>query len=260
MAHVYYGDPNEEFSNAQIKTLVKNGTDIIEFGIPFSDPTADGPTFRKACERALKGGITPRKCINGLRNISLNVPVVVTTYYNIPYKFGVEPFIKEIKDAGASGLIIPNLPIEEASETLGACKKHNLDLIFLVTSTTTRERLRKILAAASGFIYVVSRFGVTGARDSLEQSTLALIKNVRQHTDLPILVGFGISKPEHAEAVVAAGASGAIVGSAFAKIYEKNLAHPEERLKELGALARGLKRGCEQGLLRRKNKYGGEHN
>lgn len=254
MAHIYYGDPTEEFSLKQIETLVENGADFIEFGVPFSDPTADGPTFRAACERALKNGITPVKCIRGIRRLretGLEVPVVVTTYYNIPYVFGVERFLREISRAGAQAVIVPNVPVEEADLLLEAGGKTGVAIIFLVTPTTTDDRLKKITGVASGFIYVVNVEGVTGTRETLKESTLKLVKRVRKYTDIPLMAGFGISKKEHAKAVVSAGADGAITGSVLGKIYEKKLDNPEETLPRLAKVAREIREGCNEGYRQR---------
>jgi len=254
MVHVYYGDPNEEFSLRLIKILAENGADIIEFGIPFSDPTADGPTFQAACERALRGGITPTKCVQGitkLRKNGLELPLVVTTYYNIPYVIGIETFLKEIKRAGAQAVIVPDLPVEEADAFLEEGKKIGLHVILQVAPTTTQKRLRKIIDVASGFLYVISIEGVTGARARLANSTVKLIKRVRKHTDLPLLVGFGISKREHAASVVSSGADGVVVGSAYAEIYQESLGKPEEKLPEIAQLAKQIKQGCIEGYQQR---------
>lgn len=248
--HVYYGDPNEEFSLKLIETLVENGADFVEFGIPFSDPTADGPTFLAACERALKKGVTPAKCIEGikkLRSSGLGVPLIVTTYYNIPYVAGIGSFLSEIKRAGAQAIIVPNLPVEEAGPLLDEGKKRGVHVIFQVAPTTTEDRLKKIADMASGFLYVINVEGVTGARESLMDSTLKLVNRVRRHTDVPVLAGFGISKREHSMAVVSAGADGAIVGSAYAQIYGKNLEKPEETLPTIARLAKQIKQGCIEG-------------
>ena len=247
MPHVYYGDPDAHFSHRLIETLAESGADLIEFGIPFSDPTADGPTFQAACERALRNGTTPSSCIKGMRELSrgnLDVPFIVTTYYNIPYVAGVDVFLREIKAAGAHGIIVPNLPFEEAGTLLEEGERQGVHVILLVAPTTTEERLRKIAEMASGFIYVMNVEGVTGARDSLRDSTLRLVERVRRHTDVPILAGFGISRREQAEAVVSAGADGVIAGSVFTKIYEANLEDPTEALPEIADLVRELKLGC----------------
>lgn len=254
MPHVYYGDPNEKFSRTLIKNLVENGADLIEFGIPFSDPTADGPTFQAACERALKKGMTPAKCIQGikeLRRSGLEIPLVVTTYYNIPYVTGIGTFLSEIKKAGAQAILVPDLPVEEAGALLDEGKRWSVHVILQVAPTTTEDRLKKIADIASGFLYVISVEGVTGARENLKDSTVKLVNSVRRHTDVPVLAGFGISKREHAMAVVSAGADGAIAGSAYAKIYERNLKKPEETLPEITQLANQIKQGCIEGYRKR---------
>jgi tryptophan synthase alpha chain len=254
MPHVYYGDPNEDFSLNLIKTLAENGADIIEFGIPFSDPTADGPTFQAVCERALKNGITPTKCIKGIRSVremGLENPIVVTTYYNIPYVTGVGTFLKKIKEAGAQAIIVPNVPVEEADVLFAEGKKTGVHVIFQVAPTTTENRLKKITDVASGFLYVISVEGVTGVRKSLADSTLKLVQRVRRHTDMPLLAGFGISSKHQASDVVAAGADGAIAGSIYAKVYEKNLEKPEETLPEIAWWVRQIKQGCIEGYMQR---------
>jgi len=254
MAHVYYGDPNIEFSLKLIETLVKNGADIVEFGIPFSDPTADGPTFQAVCERALENGVTPAKCIQGIRMLQergIQNPIVVTAYYNIPYIAGVGAFMNQLKEAGAQAVIVPNVPIEEADELLTEGRKSSVHVIFQIAPTTTEERLKKITDIASGFLYIINVEGVTGVRESLSESTIKLVKRVRRHTDMPLLAGFGISNKQHAENVVAAGADGAIAGSCYAKIYEKNLEAPEKTLPEAAQLVKEIKRGCIDGYRQR---------
>lgn len=247
MPHVYFGDPNPLFSQCLIATLVDSGADILEIGIPFSDPTADGPTFQSACERALKNGITPSDCIreiSELRERGLDIPIIVTTYYNIPYSMGVSKFIQEIKLAGSQGVIIPNLPIEEADEMLSEGKKHGIHVIFQVTPTTTEIRMKKIVNKASGFIYIVNVEGVTGARDKISDSTVHLIGRLKKHTDLPLLAGYGVSNQKQAMALLSAGADGIIAGSVFAKIYEKRITKPEDALSGISETAKQIKKGC----------------
>lgn len=254
MPHVYYGDPNEKFSLKLINDLAENGADLLEFGIPFSDPTADGPTFQAACERALRKHMTPAKCIQGmekLRGTLLEIPLVITTYYNIPYSIGIEAFLRKMKKAGAQALIVPNLPVEEADTLIDEGRKWGVHIIFQVAPTTTEDRLKKIIHNASGFLYVMGIEGVTGARERLVDSTLRLVTRVRRYTDLPLLAGFGISKKEHARAVVSSGADGAIVGSAYAKIYERNLKNPTETLEKISQLAKQIKQGCIEGYRQR---------
>jgi tryptophan synthase alpha chain len=255
MPHVYYGDPNEQFSLKLLETLAKNGADILEFGIPFSDPTADGPTFQAVCERALENGMIPSRCIKGiqkLRSKGIENPIVVTTYYNIPYVMGVGNFLNRIKRAGAQAIIVPNVPVEEADVLLAEGKKSGIHPIFQVAPTTTEDRLKKIVDIASGFLYVISVEGVTGVRESLGESTLKLVERVRKHTDIPLLAGFGISSRKQAAAVVAAGADGAIAGSAYARVYEKNLEKPEEMLHEIADLVGEIKQGCIEGFSQRR--------
>ncbi|MCW4015994.1 MAG: tryptophan synthase subunit alpha [Candidatus Bathyarchaeota archaeon] len=255
MPHVYYGDPHEEFSLKLLETLVENGADIIEFGIPFSDPTADGPTFQAVCERALENGMTPSRCIEGIKKLrtkGIDNPIVVTTYYNIPYVMGVRKFLDKIKQAGAQAIIVPNVPVEEADVLLAEGKKSGIHPIFQIAPTTTEERLKKITDIASGFLYVIGVEGVTGVRESLGDSTLKLVQRVRKHTDMPLMAGFGISTKKQAAAVVLAGANGAIAGSAYARIYEKNLKNPETTLPEITKLVEQIKQGCIEGYKQRK--------
>jgi len=255
MPHVYYGDPHEEFSLKLLETLVQNGADILEFGIPFSDPTADGPTFQSVCERALQNGMTPNKCIEGIKKIrakGIENPIVVTTYYNIPYVVGVGNFLKKIKDAGAQAIIVPNVPVEEADVLITEGKKNEIHPIFQVAPTTTEDRLKKIADIASGFLYVIGVEGVTGVRESIGDSTFKLVERVRKHTDMPLLAGFGISTKQQAANVVSAGSDGAIAGSVYAKVYEKNLEKPEETLPEIAKLVTQIKQGCIKGYKQRK--------
>lgn len=254
MPHVYFGDPNEEFSLKLLEILIRNGADILEFGIPFSDPTADGPTFQAVCERALKNGMTPTKCIDGikkLRKSGIENPIVVTTYYNIPYVMGIGKFLKKIKEAGAQAIIVPNVPIEEAEVLLAEGKKSGICPIFQIAPTTTEKRLKIITDIASGFLYVIGVEGVTGVRQSMNNSTLKLVKRARRYTDLPLLAGFGISTKKQASAIVAAGADGVIAGSVYAKIYEKYLETPEKALMDIANLVKQIKQGCIEGYRQR---------
>ncbi|MEM2911909.1 MAG: tryptophan synthase subunit alpha [Candidatus Bathyarchaeia archaeon] len=254
MAHVYYGDPNEEFSIKLIETLAENGADIIEFGIPFSDPVADGAVFQASCERALKGGITPAKCIEGIRRLrtsGLKVPLVVTTYFNIPYVMGLENFMEKVRDADAQAVLIPDLPLEEAEPLMRLADKAELPLILQVAPTTSKERLKKILENASGFVYLIGVEGVTGAKLENPHYTLKLIKTVKEKTNIPVMVGFGVSKREHAEAIVTAGADGVVVGSAYARIYADNLENSFKTLPKIAELAREIKLGCINGYRNR---------
>lgn len=256
IAHIYYGDPNEEFSIKLIETLTSNGVDIVEFGIPFSDPIADGEVFRAACERALKAGITPDKCIEGikkLRDSGLKIPIIVTTYFNIPYVMGFNIFLDRIKQAGGQGILIPDLPIEEAKPFLNIIRERNLHLILQISPTTSRERLRKIVIEASGFIYVIGVKGVTGSKIRSWKTTINLIRNIKRKTKIPVMVGFGVSRREHAETIVSAGADGVVVGSAYTRIYSENLNNPFQKLPEIAKLSNEIKGGCINGYRNRKH-------
>ncbi len=250
MPHIYYGDPTEEFSISQVEALESAGADLLEFGIPFSDPTADGSTFQAACERALEGGVTPERCLRGiekLRERGVEIPIVVTTYYNIPYSFGIEKFFEKMKKVGAQGIIIPDLPVEEASSIEGICREKNIKMILQVTPTTSEERLEEIIRASSGFLYIVNTEGVTGVRDSVVETTGEMISMVKEYTDLPLMAGFGVSRKEHAKLLVQAGADGVITGSALGEIYSGNLDNPEETLSEIRNFAKRIKSGCIEG-------------
>jgi tryptophan synthase alpha chain len=242
IAFVTAGDPKPEFTPKIVEALAKHA-DIVELGIPFSDPIADGPTIQGAADRALTSGTTPeavRKIIEKIRGAN-DIPLVVLTYYNIVFKRGVNDFIKSFAAVGMDGIIVPDLPVEEAGELLKATKKHGVDLVLLVAPTTTPERLKRICGASSGFLYLVSLLGVTGAREKLSDLVRPLIADVRKVSRVPIAVGFGISKPEHVADVIKCGADGAIVGSAFVNLIAKNQGDERQMLKELGALGKSLK-------------------
>ncbi len=242
ISFVTAGDPNPELTPRIVQALAKYA-DIVELGIPFSDPIADGPTIQGATDRALKAGTTPesvRKIIRQIRRTS-DVPLVVLTYYNIVFKRGVAKFLRDFTAAGMDGIIIPDLPVEEAGEVLRATKKYGADLILLVAPTTTPERLKRICDVSSGFLYVVSLLGVTGARKRLSGLVKPLIADVRKTSRVPIAVGFGISKPEHVKEVIEAGADGVIVGSAFVNLIAKNLGDRQRMLRELDQFGKTLK-------------------
>jgi tryptophan synthase alpha chain len=263
MAHVYYGDPSEEFSLKLIETLLDNGADIIEFGIPFSDPIADGPVFQRACERSLRAGVTPPKCIEAIRKLRCNrieAPIIVTTYFNIPYVMGFEKFLEKIRSAGAQGILIPDLPVEEAGPYIKLASKNGLHIILQVAPTTSLQRLNRILKAASGFIYLVSLEGVTGARLEKTSATFRLIRIVKLQSTIPVIVGFGISKREHAETMIIAGADGVVVGSAYTKIYMKHLENPHLKLHEIAKLANEIKKGCINGYKTKNFQYANKAN
>jgi tryptophan synthase alpha chain len=212
------GDPSLEKTGDIVLLFEKCGADIVELGIPFSDPLADGPTIQRASERALKNGVTLRKVISlikGLRQIT-RIPLVLMTYFNPVFRYGTSDFIRDAVAAGVDGTIIPDLPPDEAGEFIKISRATGLDTIFLLAPTSTEDRIKKVTRASSGFIYYVSITGITGANLLLDGSMEALIGNIKRYTDKPIAVGFGISGPGEASAVARI-SDGVIVGSAIVK-------------------------------------------
>jgi tryptophan synthase alpha chain len=249
IGYVTAGDPEPEFTPRIAEALVKGGVDILELGVPFSDPIADGPTIQAASVRALQAGTTPKMVLGMAGEIKRKhgVPVVLLTYFNPVFRMGVENFFRLAKSFGVDGVVVPDLPVEEAAdykETADAC---GVDTIFLAAPSTSAERLRRIVECTSGFLYLVSHFGVTGAREALEDSTVQLIKRVLPFTSgrVPLAVGFGVSKPEHAKRIIQSGAGGVIVGSAFVNIVSKHRDNLDAMLKEIEATARKLKEAAK---------------
>ena len=232
MPFLVAGDPNiEQFK--KLALAIEPHCDILEIGIPFSDPIADGPTIQEANVRAFTAGINTKLALKAIKEIRTETskPIVVLTYYNIliqgsnSIEESLDKTFKNLRESGVDGIVIGDLPIEEAGLTLKACEKYDICLIFLIAPSTTEERLKKIIKVAKGFIYLISIMGVTGTRESVAQITKDTIRFVKLETKevLPILVGFGISKPEHASAIIEAGADGIIIGSAIVKIVKEYL-------------------------------------
>ena len=242
IGYVMAGDPSPELTVDIANALIRGGVDILELGLPFSDPIADGPTIQKAGGRALKAGMNSDVYFDSIKKIDSETPLVCMTYYNLVLQRGLDKFTQDCSDSGISGLIVPDLPIEESDPLLKECKNSGIDLIFLVASTTTEERMKKILDSATGFLYVVSLLGVTGARDSLSEGIKPTLEGIRkQNPKIPLAVGFGISKPGHVKEVLGSGADGVIVGSAFIRIIAENLDNKEKILHDLEEFAKKLK-------------------
>jgi tryptophan synthase alpha chain len=245
IAYVTAGDPSPEDTPKIAGALIKGGVDILELGLPFSDPIADGPTIQAASVRALDAGTTPRRVLELAAQIKRehSTPLVVMTYYNPVFHMGLDNFFRTAKASGVDGVIIPDIPVEEARDYRKAAETVGVDTIFLAAPSTSKDRLRNIVTCSSGFLYLVSHFGVTGAREKVEESTIRLVKEVLPYTQgkVPLAVGFGISKPEHVRSVVEAGADGVIVGSAFINIVSRNLHNPQQMLSELEGTAKQLK-------------------
>jgi len=245
IAYVMAGDPAPKHTLQIVDALVAGGADIVELGIPFSDPIADGPTLQRAAWRALEAGTTPSKVFDLARAITRvnEVPVVVMTYYNIVHQMGVEAFCSAAEQSGVNGVIAPDLPIEEASPYNVAATRHGIDTIFLAAPPTSSARLEKLLTVSSGFVYLVSANGITGARKILQDESTAMIKRTASiiRGRAPLAVGFGLSLPSHVRQVIDNGASAAIVGSRFTQIVEQNLEDGHAMLKGLRECAHKLK-------------------
>ena len=243
MTHIYYGDPSEEFSVKLAKTLVAAGADILEIGVPYSDPVCDGEVFQRACKRALQNGTTPFNVFEGIKKIrekGYSQKIYLTSYYAPIFKIGIGKFVGLAKQAGVDGLIVPDIILEEQEKLQKYCRKFGLSLIQFATIYSDKERLKQICNASSHFIYCISLPGVTG--DKVTYSKLReLIKVIKSITNKSIYVGFGIKSPEDARKIIDLGADGIIVGSAIARIYEKNIFQPESTLAEISAFVRRLK-------------------
>jgi tryptophan synthase alpha chain len=245
IGYIMGGDPMPSFTPKIAEALIRGGVDILEVGIPFSDPIADGPTIQAASLRSLKAGTTPKMVLEIVHEIKKNhdVPMVVMTYYNLVFKMGLSKFFTTAKECLVDGVIVPDLPVEEAAELKTSAVANKVDTIFLAAPSTSNERLTKIVESSSGFMYLVSHFGVTGAKTEVEKSTIGLVTRVSSFTKgkVPLAVGFGVSKPEHVKDLINAGADGVIVGSVFVNIIAKNLSDPEKMLAAITETARQLK-------------------
>ena len=244
IAFLTAGDPDFATSLAACRAVLAAGADVLELGVPFSDPLADGPTNQRAAQRALESGMTVARTFELVRRIRefSAVPIVFYTYYNLVFSHGVEAFVRALKDAGADGLLTLDLPPEEAGELLAACAKHGVKTIFIVAPTTPDTRLPRICAATTGFIYYVSREGVTGVRDQVASNIPAAVARIRAHTALPVAVGFGISTPAQVREV-AQSADGVVVGSALVNVISENLADRVGLPGRLQKIAAGLAAG-----------------
>jgi tryptophan synthase alpha chain len=240
------GDPDKETCIRAARALIEGGADILELGIPFSDPVADGPTIQKAGERSLAAGTTTDRVFEIVREIrkNTNVPIVFLTYYNTVYHRGIDRFYREAHDAGVDGILIADMPVEESDEACQAASCHDIDPVFLITQTTSEDRIRKIADRARGYLYLVAVLGVTGVRDEVSPGAIELLQKVRKHSGLPLALGFGISTPGHAKTCAAAGADGIIVGSAIVSIVERDLGNPESMERELKEYVASMKKAA----------------
>ena len=228
ITYITIGDPDIFVSKEIIWQLIESGADIIELGVPFSDPTADGPVIQAASQRALKAGINLFDILDLVREIRevSQIPIILFGYYNPFFVYGPKEFSKRVKEAGVDGLLVVDLPYEEADELKKYTDERNMDFIFLLAPTSDENRLKLICQKARGFLYYISMTGVTGSQLSLSQYMKEDINRIKAHTDLPVVIGFGISTPEQAH-YMGGFSDGVVVGSAFVQIIEKNQDSPE---------------------------------
>ena len=240
MMYLTIGYPERESALELVPALVEAGADMIELGVPFSDPLADGATVQRAAHTALLNGVNVAYCLQTVRELrarGVDVPMVFMGYYNPMLQFGLQRFCAEAAGAGLDGLIVPDLPPEESTELHAACRAHDLDLIFMLAPTSTPGRIAEIAELASGFIYCVSLTGITGARAELPAELPAFLERVRAATSLPLAVGFGISEARHARQVAEI-ADGVVVGSALLNIVERAAEHSTQAVREFVASLR----------------------
>ena len=216
------GDPNLETTAAAVRAAVENGADLIELGIPFSDPTAEGPVIQGANLRALQGGVTTDQIFGLVRDLrrDVTIPLAFMTYANVVFSYGAERFFSACRETGIDGLILPDLPFEEKEEFLPVCRRYGVELISLI-APTSKDRIAMIAREADGFLYLVSSLGVTGARSEIKTDLASMMETVRQNTHIPAAIGFGISTPEQAKRMAEL-ADGVIVGSAIVKLLEQH--------------------------------------
>jgi len=240
--YVMAGDPDPQATERLVDLLAASGADVIELGVPFSDPIADGPVNQRAGLRALAHGmgLGPALALVSRVRRRTEVPLVFMTYYNLVLKYGLEAFCRDAAAAGLDGLIVADLPPEEAGDLIAEARRVGLATIFLLAPTSTDDRIRAVAAASTGFIYCVSRAGVTGVREELPEGLRELVARIRAHTSGPICVGFGISSPDQVHAVAEV-ADGVIVGSALVKMIED----APEALERVGTFVRSLKAAAE---------------
>lgn len=238
------GYPNLETTAACVREMVKNGADLIELGIPFSDPTAEGVVIQEANLKALQGGVTTEKVFDFVKNLreEISTPLIFMTYANVIFGYGAEKFISTCAKIGIDGIILPDLPFEEKMEFLPLCRKYNINLISMI-APTSENRIAKISSEAEGFLYIVSSLGVTGTRSEITTDLAPMIKIVRENTKIPCAIGFGISTPEQAKKMSTL-ADGVIVGSAIIKIISK---YGTNAAPYVGEFVKNIKEGMNYG-------------
>lgn len=241
------GDPDFEMSLAIIKAAIDAGADILELGIPFSDPIADGPTIQKADIRALGAGMNVKKGLEFIRRVKdyKDIPIGMLMYYNLVYQYGTKKFFSDFHGAGVNSVLIADLSIDDSDEIIEPAKSAGLDTVFMVTPNTDIERMKLIASKTTGFIYTVSVLGVTGSREKLSVTVEALVGKLKNLSAVPVCVGFGVSKAEHAAAIARAGADGVIIGSKLVQLIEANLDNREKTLSEISGFLSNIKSAVE---------------
>lgn len=234
IGYVTAGDPTPDATPDLVAALERGGADLIELGVPFSDPIADGPVIQRAGDRALRAGMTLAKVLDSAREIRRRseIPLLLFTYLNPVLRYGFERLANDAKDAGIDGCLLTDVSVEEAEDYVHVMRAAGLDTVFLAAPTSTEERLRLIAKYSSGFIYLVSRTGITGERDNIAESALPLIERMRAQTNLPLAMGFGVSKPEHV-AALAGHVEAVVVGSAIVRQIERDPAGLEAFMRNL---------------------------
>lgn len=241
------GDPSYELSLDLVKAAIDAGADVLELGIPFSDPVADGPTIQKADLRSLAAGMTPGRALEFISEVTRYkaVPVGLLVYYNLLVQYGLERFCADFKAAGGTSILVADLSIDDADEIAAPAEAAGLETVFMVTPNTPPERMRIIAERTTGFIYTVSLLGTTGERTSLSGRVGSLVAQLKQLTSVPVCVGFGISSPQHAVEVAATGADGVIIGSRIVKFIEEHLGDGERMKQEIGGFIQSVLKALE---------------
>ncbi|MHC4158760.1 MAG: tryptophan synthase subunit alpha [Planctomycetota bacterium] len=237
------GDPDFDTSLAIVKTAIDAGADILELGIPFSDPIADGPTIQKADIRSLRSGMNVQKALEFIQKVKSykDIPIGLLMYYNLVYQYGIEKFFADFHQAGVNSVLVADLSIDDADEITAPAASAGLDTVFIVTPNTDPERMKVIASKTTGFIYTVSLLGVTGIREKVSGMVEGLVGKLKKLTTVPVCVGFGISKPEHAGAIASAGADGVIIGSKVVQLIEENLDNREKILSGISTFLSNVK-------------------
>ena len=238
------GDPDFDTSLAIVKAAIDAGADVLELGIPFSDPIADGPTIQKADIRALKSGMNVQRALEFVRQVKAHkdIPIGLLMYYNLVYQYGTERFFNDFHQAGVNSVLIADLSIDDAEEIIGPAASAGLDTVFMVTPNTDPERMKRIASKTTGFIYTVSVLGVTGSREKLSDTVEGFVGKLKELTDVPVCVGFGISSADQAATIARAGADGVIIGSKIVGLIENHLGDTEKTLSEISAFLAEVKR------------------